>query len=458
MNFIKILSQPVDRTTYAITGFSLMALKFIIDFLVARFFFEKTWSPIDYIIWPNGNATVLLRMGEDERIFGLTMLAISIPFIIIGTTMTFQRLKSACLPPILVLLFFVPVVNLFLIGILCVRIPKQPSPELADLTPVPETPKPGILYLFGATFLSALLTVCMVVLGANLLANYGFALFIGAPFAHGFFSVLIYGWKTPQPFWRCISIGLQSTILAGCLLFFFGIEGAICLLMFLPLGLILALLGCCFGYMVQARPWLQKSFPSIILMPLAGLPFVMGMESNFEPASMLRQVDSSIIIQAEPATVWDVVVAFPPIPDDNLPWYFRTGVAYPVRAEIHGDGVGAVRKCVFSTGPFIEPITRWEKPHRLSFDVIDQPCPMHELSPYKIHPPHLENYLRSQKGEFRLVDLGNGTTLLEGTTWYKNRMWPQEYWGQWSDAIIHQVHLRVLDHIRQHAEASRKTS
>ena len=175
-------------------------------------------SPIDYIIWPNGNATVLFRMGGDEILFGLTMLAISIPFIIIGTTMTFQRLKSAGLPPVLILLFFVPVVNLFLIGILCVRMPSRPSPELADLAPVPETPKPEILYLFGATFLSAILTVCMVVLGANLLANYGFALFIGAPFAHGFFSVLIYGWKTPQPFWRCISIGLQSTILAGCLM------------------------------------------------------------------------------------------------------------------------------------------------------------------------------------------------------------------------------------------------
>lgn len=98
MNFIKILSQPVDRATYAITGFSLMALKFAIDFLVARFYFEKSWSPIDYIIWPNGNATVLLRMGKDEILFGLTMLAISIPFIITGTTMTFQRLKSAGLP------------------------------------------------------------------------------------------------------------------------------------------------------------------------------------------------------------------------------------------------------------------------------------------------------------------------------------------------------------------------
>jgi hypothetical protein len=33
-------------------------------------------------------------------------------------------------------------------------------------------------------------------------------------------------------------------------------------------------------------------------------------------------------------------------------------------------------------------------------------------------------------------------------------MWPNGYWGIWSDAVIHGIHLRVLDHIRQEAEKS----
>jgi hypothetical protein len=36
-----------------------------------------------------------------------------------------------------------------------------------------------------------------------------------------------------------------------------------------------------------------------------------------------------------------------------------------------------VRYCVFSTGPFVEPITVWEPGRRLGFDVAQQPPPMH---------------------------------------------------------------------------------
>jgi len=40
---------------------------------------------------------------------------------------------------------------------------------------------------------------------------------------------------------------------------------------------------------------------------------------------------------------------------------------------------------------FVEPITRWEPPARLSFDVRSQPLPMQEWSFYRrVHPPHLD--------------------------------------------------------------------
>jgi hypothetical protein len=31
-------------------------------------------------------------------------------------------------------------------------------------------------------------------------------------------------------------------------------------------------------------------------------------------------------------------------------------------------------------------------------------------------------------------------------------MWPADYWALWSDAIIHRIHRRVLDHVRALAE------
>jgi hypothetical protein len=131
---------------------------------------------------------------------------------------------------------------------------------------------------------------------------------------------------------------------------------------------------------------------------------------------------------------------------------FKTGIAYPTNATITGQGVGAVRHCNFSTGSFVEPITIWNEPNLLQFDVVDQPEPMKELSPYDIHPNHLHGYWVSKKGQFKLNRLANGHTLLEGTTWYVNRIKPGFYWTLWSDYIVHSIHERVLEHIKTESE------
>ena len=122
-------------------------------------------------------------------------------------------------------------------------------------------------------------------------------------------------------------------------------------------------------------------------------------------------------------------------------------------SHIEGQGVGATRYCEFTTGAFVEPITVWDPPHRLAFDVTEQPAPMFELSPYRdIHPPHLDGFMRSNRGEFRLVALDDGRTRLEGRTWYEVEMFPQWYWTLWTDSIIHRIHLRVLHHVQRISE------
>ena len=78
---------------------------------------------------------------------------------------------------------------------------------------------------------------------------------------------------------------------------------------------------------------------------------------------------------------------------------------------------------------------------------------MHELSLDRdLSPPHLHGYLRSKRGEFRFVDLGNGRTRLEGSTWYELDMAPEADWQIFSDGLIHRIHQRVLNHIKQEVE------
>jgi hypothetical protein len=181
-------------------------------------------------------------------------------------------------------------------------------------------------------------------------------------------------------------------------------------------------------------------------------PAVFGIEhaAALEPPTLL--VRTAIEVDASAQTVWDHVVSFAeiPPPDELL---FRAGIAYPIRAEITGRGAGAVRRCVFSTGAFVEPIEVWDEPRLLRFGVTENPAPMSEMTPYgRIHPPHLEGYFLSRRGQFSLTELPGGRTRLEGSTWYTNAMRPAGYWRLWSDFIIHRIHLRVMRHIRDEAE------
>jgi len=108
---------------------------------------------------------------------------------------------------------------------------------------------------------------------------------------------------------------------------------------------------------------------------------------------------------------------------------------------------------VFSTGAFVQPITVWDEPRLLAFDVKSQPPAMKELSIYSdVHPPHLDDYFIAKRGQFELKPLPDGTTLLEGTTWYQNRYWPAPYWRLWSDYVMDGLHNRVLLHIKSLAE------
>jgi hypothetical protein len=158
------------------------------------------------------------------------------------------------------------------------------------------------------------------------------------------------------------------------------------------------------------------------------------------------------VIDAAPEVVWRNVIAFSELPPPKEAM-FKLGIAYPIRAEIFGAGVGAVRHCNFSTGPFVEPIEVWDEPRLLKFSVTQNPEPMQEWTPYRnVHPTHLNGYLESRAGQFRLIPVGENQTRLEGTTWYHHHLWPADYWQLWSDHIIHTIHLRVLNHIKTISE------
>lgn len=181
----------------------------------------------------------------------------------------------------------------------------------------------------------------------------------------------------------------------------------------------------------------------------------MAFENGINKPDDLRSVKTSIEIDTPPEVVWKNVIAFPQLKEPTE-FIFKTGIAYPTNATINGQGPGAIRHCNFSTGSFVEPITTWDEPRLLKFSVDEQPEPLKEISFYDIHPNHLHGYWVSKQGQFKLIALPNGHTLLEGTTWYVNKITPNFYWTLWSDFIVHKIHKRVLEHIKTQAELCRR--
>lgn len=284
----------------------------------------------------------------------------------------------------------------------------------------------------------------------NVFRDYAYGLFVWLPLVLGATSTLILAYKNPTAR-KALRNNAYLTLLIFCVgLLFFAWEGFICLLMAAPIGFVFTYFGFLIGYGLSNSK-MSRSTPTAIILLMLSVPSLMAFEDNIKTSDDLRSVTTSIEIKASPETVWKNVIAFPQLKDPTE-FIFRTGIAYPINATINGRGVGAVRHCNFSTGSFVEPITVWDEPKLLKFSVDQQPEPMKEISPYDIHPTHLHGYWVSKQGQFKLTALPNGHTLLEGTTWYVNKIKPNIYWTTWSDYIVHKIHQRVLEHIKTQAE------
>jgi uncharacterized membrane protein YhaH (DUF805 family) len=454
---------PTSGPVYFLVGALLVAAKYGIDQAIAHAF-DRGWSPFDYLLWPSSAASSL-RHGDD-RPFATTMLLVSLPFVGVGVWMTVRRLRSLGWSIGLVALFFVPVVNFVLFAVLTFATTAETGRHA--LPPSLRTPTAGGAFwdrrAFVAIGVSALATDLLATIGVLASSLYGVGLFVGLPFFLGLSTTLIAGWTRRRPFWHFMALSLAAQLLAVSAFFVFGGEGVICILMAVPIFVPLGFLGSAVGVAVLAQRRDALSYRAFVLVMVALAPALMAAEGSSSPRPELRAVTTTVVVDAPPDVVWRHVVSFPPLAP-AAEWWFRAGIATPLSAWIEGKsgggesgrgaGVGSIRHCVFTTGEFLEPITIWDEPRLLRFDVVDQPAPMKELSPYAIDPPHLHGFLVSRQGEFRLEpvdpagssDSSHARTRLSGTTWYTNRMWPQWYWSLWSDSLIHSIHRRVLEHV-----------
>lgn len=294
-----------------------------------------------------------------------------------------------------------------------------------------------------AVIFSVIIAGIFTIWGIYGIGKYGIALFILTPILLGAIPSILYGFKKQISKMEAFRLGVLTLALYLIALFTFAIEGAICIVMAIPIGVFFMWLGSWIGYLVITKS--KSSAPNIMILIIFSIPSMSFIEREVKPS--VSMVQTSIEINADPETVWKNVIEFPQLKEPKE-FIFKTGIAYPINAKINGKGVGAIRHCNFTTGSFVEPITVWNEPNLLKFDVVKQPEPMKEVSFWDLNAPHLHDYFVSEKGQFKLIKINNGKTLLEGTTWYHHDIYPEFYWRIWSDLIIHKIHERVLNHIK----------
>jgi hypothetical protein len=285
-------------------------------------------------------------------------------------------------------------------------------------------------------------------LGTLVFGTYGSTLFLLTPFVVGIVSAYTANHQADIGGRQTAFTVFLAMLLGGLTLVAIAVEGVICIVMAAPLGLGLGLLGGVLGraMALQARRPAGQPLQCIALLPL------MFAVEHVLPPSAHFDTEQTITVAAPPEVVWKSILSTDPV-EGPLSLPFRLGVAYPLRGEVVGEGVGAVRYGEFSTGTAIERVTEWVPNQKFAFVVIRDIPGMRELSPYEhVHAPHLVGYFRTTSTSFELVRRPDGGTDIIERTSHALRLDPVPYWLPMARWIVRQNNARVLQHIRSHAE------
>ncbi len=454
------LHQPMSGVRYLIAGLLLAALKTSIDFAIARAY-GHAFSVLFYV----SPVDAPLFHMRDDHAYWEALAVNAIPFVAVGLALTVKRLRDAALSPWFSLLFFVPFANLLFFASL-VLLPSRPAPRSVLLphdAPYREPrPLPPILVpmqryprLTAAVFGSVIGLGTMAV-SVGLLKTYGVALMLGAPMISGFATGAFYARLDPDGHFRDALVSMIFVIMltiAGVVIL--GIEGLGCLFMFTPLLVAPGLVGALIGF-TAARALPPPRVDFLVAMTLSSFFVLLAVERvNPLPPLHPRPVETSVEIDAPVDRVWALLPRMEPMPPPT-DWVFRyAGIAYPERATLAGEGVGARRTCEFTTGAALETVDLWSPGRALGFTIDAQPDPMRELTLYRtVRQPHLDGSVRNRRGELTLTELPGGRTRLTGRSWYEVQIAPESYWRLWSDLFIHKIHERVLAVVKARAEAA----
>ena len=404
---------------------------------------------------PKGGALVPDQMLPFIFLFGLAG-----GFALLASYVAVRRAAALgwSLPPVIALLIHIPFLGAGIALWLAATGDEEEKNSAAPMAVAGRLVVPFILGAFTCWALtwgcSTLVDLGKLPLGLKQTGGYfGLAIFAGLPFATGVSCGVILR-RAGGSFGQAIAASMTligTVILILCAM---AMEGIICVVMAAPFGALLAFLGVVAGYFLARTKAADGTLQSAAWLAIVAI--VAGEGWN-PPAPLEATTSSEVLIDAPAARVWAELHDIRDLPaTDNF--LFQFGIAHPMGTVTDGQGVGAARLCKLSTGDMPEIITVWKPGQELRFKVLSTPPSMRETGFFgqTIDTTHIHSAYASLEGGFKLESLPDGRTRLVGESHYLLNIAPASYWNLWTEKIVHMVQRRVLEHVKNRAEAAPK--
>lgn len=249
-------------------------------------------------------------------------------------------------------------------------------------------------------------------------------------------------WLAP---WLSVALFIGTAFVAK-------LEGAICLIIILPLFFMLASVGAwLYGILTRRqRPNDRGLVSALALLPL----LTAAVESRLNPPNSQRRVQNRVDISAPPAVVWQHIIRVPPIRATDLgpSLVDRIGFPRPVAATLSYEGVGGVRRATFERGvEFIETVDRWEPQRRLSFRIQPNTATI-PPSTFDEHVTVGGRFFDVLRGTYELELLPLGPTRLVLYSQQRLSTNLNGYAGLWTDYVMSEIQRRILQVIKRRCE------
>lgn len=224
------------------------------------------------------------------------------------------------------------------------------------------------------------------------------------------------------------------------------LEGMICVVMFLPVGLLCSSVGGLIGRVAFNKGG-KGMVAGFMVLPLL-TPLI---ESRFPLPVAYKEVASDVTIRASAEAVWQHIKSVPAIQADELPnsWVHYIGFPRPVEALVDREGLGGIRQAVFARGlVFHETIDEWQPPLELGFSIRAEAVPQTALD---AHVTIGGEYFDVLYGSYRIEPVDGGVRLhLRSHFRLSTRF--NVYASLWTELVMQRIQQDILRVIQARAE------